>query len=99
MNIRRNLDAYFGKLFEFIFGYDWRNDLDAVTVPRLVIHGEKDNIPLAGNIEWVAGQPNARLMVVENSGHFPHMENEQVVLPAIDKFLNGNFPEDAKTYP
>ena len=94
-----NLDAYFGKLFEFIIGYDWRDELDEVSIPRLVIHGEKDNIPLEGNIEWVAGQPNARLIIVEDAGHFPHMENEEAVLPAIDKFLSGEFPETAKSYP
>ena len=42
----------------------------AVTVPRLVIHGARDNTPLAGNREWVAGQANVRLLVIEGAGHW-----------------------------
>jgi pimeloyl-ACP methyl ester carboxylesterase len=51
------IGAFFGTFLGSIEGFDWRDSLSAVTVPRLVIHGELDNTPLAGNEEWVAGQP------------------------------------------
>jgi pimeloyl-ACP methyl ester carboxylesterase len=61
--------------------------------PRLVIHGQQDNTPLEGNREWVANQPHARLLLVPGAGHWPHYERPDVVIPAIDRFLDGEWPE------
>lgn len=94
-----NIGRYFGKLFESIVGYDWRDQLGAVSVPRLVIHGEHDNIPLEGNKEWVQGQPNARLLIVSGAAHWPHYEQPEVTLEAIDVFLGGGWPADAVSLP
>ncbi len=57
-----------------------------------LVHGSRDNTPLAGNREWVAGQPNARLFVVEGAGHWPHYERPDVTIPAIERFLSGGGP-------
>ena len=89
------LGAYFGALFSSIDGFDWRDSLSSVSIPRLVIHGALDNTPLAGNTEWVADQPNARLLVIENAGHWPHYEQPQETLAAIRTFLLGAWPERA----
>ena len=56
-------------------------------------NGARDNTPIAGNREWIAGQPNARLLVVEGAGHWPHYERPEVVLPALERFLEGGWPE------
>jgi pimeloyl-ACP methyl ester carboxylesterase len=86
--------AYFGAFLGSIEGFDWRDSLGRVAAtPRLVIHGERDNTPLEGNREWVANQPNARLLVVAGAGHWPHYERPDVVIPAIDRFLSGEWPE------
>ena len=62
--------AIFGALLQSTEGFDWTDSLDrAARIPRLVIHGAWDNTPLAGNREWVAGQPNPRILVVEGAGH------------------------------
>jgi len=89
------LGVYFGALFSSIDGFDWRDSLSAVSIPRLVIHGARDNTPLAGNEEWVTGQPNARLLVIENAGHWPHYEQPQETLSAIRAFLRGGWPDGA----
>jgi pimeloyl-ACP methyl ester carboxylesterase len=57
-----------------------------------VIHGELDNTPVAGNREWVAHQPNARLLVVRGAGHWPHYERPDQVIAAMDEFLRGRWP-------
>ena len=86
--------AYFGAFLGSIQGFDWRDSLGKVaTIPRLVVHGERDNTPLKGNREWVARQPNARLLVVPGAGHWPHYERPELVIPAIDRFLRGEWPE------
>ena len=86
------IGAYFAAFFPTLGEFDWRPDLSRVTVPRLVIHGERDNTPLAGNQEWVAGQPTARLLVIPEAGHWPHFERPEQTLSAIRVFLDGLWP-------
>jgi proline iminopeptidase len=87
------IGAYFDALLGSMGSFDWRGDLPRVTIPRLVIHGERDNTPLAGNCEWVAGQPNARMLIVRGAGHWPHYERPDVTLQAIRAFLDGGWPD------
>jgi len=75
--------------------YDWRPELRVVTAPRLIVHGIEDNIPLAGSKEWAAGQPHARLLVLQETGHWPHYEARGVVVESIESFLSGGWPPGA----
>jgi pimeloyl-ACP methyl ester carboxylesterase len=93
------LSIYFGALFTSIAGFDYRDSLGLVRIPRLVVHGERDNTPLAGNEEWVRGQPNARLLIVKGAGHWPHYEQPAVTLAAIERFLAGNWPAGSESRP
>lgn len=93
------LGAYFGALFATIDGYDWRGSLASVAIPRLIVHGARDNIPLAGSEEWVRGQPNARLVVIGGAGHFPAYEQPEATLDAIAAFLDGEWPPQAGALP
>ena len=79
--------------------YDWRSDFAKVTARRLVIHGEFDNPPLEGSREWVAGVPNARLLVIQGVGHWPHYEKPEETLAAIRAFLDGGWPAGAVVVP
>lgn len=88
---------YFTALLGSLGDFDWRKDLASVRIPRLVIHGAQDNIPLAASREWVAGQPQARLMIVPRSGHWPQYEAPDVAIGAIREFIAGNWPAEAKT--
>ncbi len=79
--------------------YDWRADFSKVTARRLVIHGEFDNPPLDGSREWVAGVPDARLLVIKGVGHWPHYEKPEETLAAIRTFLDGGWPAEAIVVP
>jgi proline iminopeptidase len=68
---------------------DWRPRVRAAAAPTLVVHGTEDAIPLAASQEWVATLPDARLLVIEGSGHFPPLERPDVFFPAVDEFLAG----------
>jgi proline iminopeptidase len=90
------LSPYFDALLGSFGAFDWRPRLSRVTTPRLVLHGELDNISLAGNTEWVAGQPKARLLVIQGAGHWPHYERPEQTLRAIEDFLAGRWPEGSQ---
>jgi proline iminopeptidase len=92
------IGAYFATFLKSIEGFDWRSDLARVTIPRLVIHGARDNTPLAGNQEWVTGQPNARILVVSDAGHWPQYERPELAIPAIRTFLDGAWPPNTAPY-
>lgn len=69
--------------------WNWTADLARVKAPTLIIHGEEDAIPMAMVEEWATALPNARLLRLPETGHFPHAERPDVVFPAIEKFLRG----------
>jgi pimeloyl-ACP methyl ester carboxylesterase len=94
-----HLWPYFGKLLSSFGEYDWRPDLARLDVPRLVIHGREDGIPLAGAEAWARGFPAARLIVLSPAGHFPFVERPETFFPAVDKFLDGDWPEEAAQVP
>lgn len=75
--------------------WDWRPELAGVKAPVLVIHGDEDAIPLAQVREWVTALPDARILVLGKTGHFPHAEKPDVVFPAIEQFLKGTWPAGA----
>lgn len=90
------IGEYFGALWPSISTYDWRASLPRVAQPRLVIYPLQDNIPRAGAEEWVSGQPNARIVYIEESGHMPQYEQPDATLRAIAEFLDGRWPQGAK---
>ncbi len=52
----------------------------------LILHGRQDPIPLASSQE-AATAMNARLVVIENCGHVPYVEQPGALFPAIDAYL------------
>ena len=90
-----NRAKYFQAYFATYGDFDWRQDLKNLNVPRLIIHGREDGIPLEGARAWVEGYSDARLIVLSPSGHFPFIEQKGAVLAAIETFLNGEWPQDA----
>lgn len=77
--------------------FDWRNSLQRVTAPVLVLHGSEDVIPASAAAEWTTAFPNARLLLMEGVGHFPWVEAPEAFFPAIDAFLGGKWPEKAQS--
>ncbi len=73
--------------------WDWCERVVTVKAPTLVIHGEEDLIPIESSREWVKVLPHARLLTIQGSGHFPHLEAPEIYFPAVRKFLGGEWPE------
>jgi proline iminopeptidase len=89
-----NLWPYFGRLLGSFGDYDWRPALQTLPIPRLVLHGTEDGIPMAGAEAWAA-YPNARLIVLDSASHFPFIERRDAFLAAVSEFLDGRWPASA----
>jgi proline iminopeptidase len=85
-----------GQVWRSLGKYDLVPQLGKVTVPVLVIHGVADPIPVESSEAWAYGYPNARLLLVQNAGHITHVERPDIFFPAVETFLEGSFPADAK---
>lgn len=85
-----SLNQLFGALLRSFQGYDWRDSIRALDVPRLVIHGRGDAFPLEGSQEWVPPGSNARLVAIDSAGHFPYLERPEEFFPVVDSFLRGD---------
>lgn len=70
-------------------GYDWRALLSALPVPVLVIHAERDLLPVESTRQLVDTLgSSARLVVVPDSGHMPFWEAPERFFALIDSFLS-----------
>ena len=78
-------------IWESLGDYDLRPALERVRVPALVVHGREDPIPLASS-EAAARALDARLVVIDGSGHVPYVERPDALFAAIDAFLADTAP-------
>jgi proline iminopeptidase len=60
--------------------------LESIEVPTLIVHGRRDPIPLASS-EAAAKMMGAELVVLENCGHVPYVEQPEALFRAIDRFV------------
>lgn len=68
-------------------GYDWREQLRALSTPTLVLHGEQDALPVAAAHDIVALLPHARLVVIPGAGHMPFWEAPGPFFELVESFL------------
>ncbi|MGI8928256.1 MAG: alpha/beta fold hydrolase [Candidatus Limnocylindrales bacterium] len=61
--------------------------LPDVNVPFLLIHGEASPLPIAEARRTVNLGPNARLVPVTGSGHWPWLERPGIVRAELERFL------------
>ncbi len=73
-------------VWESLGDFDLSADLASVHVPTLVIHGREDPIPLESS-EAAARALGARLVIIEDSGHVPYVEQPAVLFSAVRSFL------------
>lgn len=70
--------------------------LGTVKSPVLVIYGAADPAFVETPEAWARALPNARLLVINGAGHLPHVEQPEMFFNAVETFLKGNFPPEAK---
>jgi proline iminopeptidase len=65
---------------------------DRLTIPSLVVAGRHDHqVGLAPQERLAAELPNARLVILENGGHFPHVDDPQAFIAALRSFFGLGF--------
>ena len=67
--------------------WDWRSELEEVTVPALVVHGIADPTPAESSQEWAAALPNGRDYVVKDCGRLPWVEKPHDFFKVVNEFL------------
>jgi proline iminopeptidase len=69
-------------------GYNWHERLRALSVPTLVIHGERDALPVSVAHSLSGILPRASLAIVPNAGHMPFWEAPERFFELADSFLS-----------
>lgn len=82
-------DATFGSLGD----YDFVPKLRQLRIPTLIVEGEQSIPTLDSAHTWAEAMPNARLLLIPNSGHFPQVEQPSIFFAAVDRFLSGGWPK------
>jgi proline iminopeptidase len=71
-------------------GWDVSNRLREITVPTLVIVGRDDWVTPPSQAErLMAGLPNATLIVFEESGHYPFVEEHELFTESVRRWVAG----------
>lgn len=73
-------------VWESLGEFDLLAELAKVRTPTLILHGRQDPIPLASS-EAAARAMNAELLIIEDCGHVPYVEQPAALFPPIDSFL------------
>ncbi|MFN0299626.1 MAG: alpha/beta fold hydrolase [Burkholderiales bacterium] len=72
------------------FSYRARDAMGAIRVPTLVVGGAHDgSIPPRLSEELAAAIPNAKLMILPDSGHCPYVEAPESLNRALKSFIEG----------
>lgn len=80
-------------VWESLGDFDLIRDVDGMKIPSIVIHGRDDPIPLASSVE-AARALGTNLVVLDECGHVPYVEQPQRLFAALEPFLDDtNSPE------
>jgi proline iminopeptidase len=78
-------------VWESLGDFDLIQDLKGINSPSIVIHGRDDPIPLASSIE-AARALETNLVVLDECGHVPYVEQPSRLFAALDPFLDETNP-------
>jgi pimeloyl-ACP methyl ester carboxylesterase len=86
--VGRSTPAAAIRLYESLYDVDLRPQLTSISLPTLIIHGERDAIvPVRAAEELAAHLSNHQLLILPGAGHVPTMTQPQVVTSAINAFF------------
>lgn len=80
------------QVWESLGDFDLLQRVEQVDCPVLILHGRHDPIPLEASEALARALPDARLVVLEHSGHVPYVEEPDALFSAIARFLDETAP-------
>ncbi len=95
----RNRSVVEAATLESLGDWDFRPRLERITVPTLIVEGQRSKVPLDATLEWAAVMPNARLLLIPEAGHEAFVDQPEAFRAAVRQFLRGVFPRDAEVVP
>jgi proline iminopeptidase len=84
------------QVWESLGDFDLLQRVEQVECPVLILHGRQDPIPLEASEALARALPDARLVVLEHSGHVPYVEAPDALFSAIERFLTETAPVPAR---
>lgn len=78
-------------VWESLGDYNLYPQLAEIRCPTLIVHGRDDPIPLKSSEEGAKAM-NARLVVLDDCGHVPYVEQPAGLFAAVDEFLAAPLP-------
>ena len=78
---------------ESLGDFDLIRDLEGIKIPTFIVHGRDDPIPLASSVE-AARALGTNLLVLDECGHVPYVEQPQKLFAALDSFLDETNPPE-----
>jgi proline iminopeptidase len=78
-------------VWESLGDFDLIRDLEGIRIPSIIVHGRDDPIPLASSSE-AARALGTNLVVLDECGHVPYVEQPSELFAALDPFLNDTNP-------
>jgi proline iminopeptidase len=78
-------------VWESLGDFNLIRDLKGIKIPSMVVCGRDDPIPLASSSE-AASVLGTNLVVLDECGHVPYVEQPQRLFAALDPFLNESTP-------
>ena len=73
-------------IWESLGDFDIVSQASAIECPVLLLHGDRDPIPLASSMD-LARALGVDVVVIEGSGHVPYVERPDALFPPIETFL------------
>ncbi len=80
----------FGYMMADLTSFDLQDALTGVDVPTLIIYGAAEPAAEIGGSALDERLPNSELVVIENSGHFPFIEQPDTLFATVLEFLARN---------
>jgi proline iminopeptidase len=78
-------------VWESLGDFNLIRDLEGIRIPSIVIHGRDDPIPTASSVE-AAKALGTKLVLLDECGHVPYVEQPAQLFAALDSFLDETNP-------
>jgi proline iminopeptidase len=78
-------------VWESLGNFDLIGNVEGIKTPSIVIHGRDDPIPLASSVE-ASRAIGTTLVVLDDCGHVPYVEQPRQLFSALDTFLDETNP-------